>query len=283
MTVIDAHLHVWDPALAPYPWLGPALASIDRRVAFEEIEPSLRAHRVDGVILVQAADDARDTEHMLAVADRYPAVVGVVAWIPLDEPERAATELERLRQDPRVVGVRALIHDQADPDWILRPDVDAGLGVLAAAGVPFDYVTAGPTALAHIPAIAGRHPELSIVVDHLGKPPMDDAGSFARWRELLSSCADTPRVTAKLSGLYGPDAAVRESVDVAIELFGADRLMYGSDWPMSELADGPEHAWDVLAAALAGLSPEDRDAVYGGTATRVYSVPGTRAEAAEPR
>ncbi|MCU1417342.1 MAG: metal-dependent hydrolase [Schumannella sp.] len=272
MTIIDAHLHVWDPGRAEYPWLGPALAPIDRTIRFEEIEPDLVRHGVTGVVLVQAADNSEDTANMFAVADSNPLVVGVVAWVPLDEPDRASAELERLRAHPRLVGIRALVHDRADPDWILRPDVDDGLGVLEAAGVPFDFVTAGRDALAHLPVIAERHPSLSIVLDHLGKPPMDEARSFERWKELLAECAAIPRLSAKLSGLYGPASRVREAADAALELFGPERLMYGSDWPMSEVAGGRDLAWESALAALSGISGPDRNAVLSGTATRVYSL-----------
>jgi L-fuconolactonase len=274
MTIVDAHLHVWDLQTASYPWLGPHLAAIDRTVEFDEVAGSLAERGVGQVVLVQASDDAADTAHMLAVADAHPAIAGVVVWVPLDEPEAAARQLSALRADARVVGVRTLQHDRADPDWILRPEVDAGLGMLEAAGVPYDYVTAGPAAIAHLPLLAERHPELSLVLDHLGKPPLgDDAAAFAGWEALVRHAAENPRLTAKVSGLYGPPDRVRAAVDVALDTFGPSRLMYGSDWPVCELAGGLAAGWGTLDAVLAGLDAADRDALLAGTARRIYRLP----------
>ena len=277
--VIDAHQHVWDPARASYDWLTPELAPIDRRIELDEALPSMRRAGVDATILVQAADNPDDTANLLAQADRHPQVVGVVAWVPLDDADAAASALELLRQDRRVVGIRNLIHDRPDPHWILRVDVDAGLGVLEAAGVPFDYVTSSPAALAYLPAISSRHPELRIVIDHLGKPPIGGDGSARRnWRGLLAEAARNPFVSAKLSGLYasvGPmgewtTELVRPFVDDALELFGPERLMFGSDWPISVLAGGYDRVWDGLAPILDDLAPDDRAAILGGTAAAFY-------------
>ena len=279
--IIDAHQHVWDPARADYPWLTPALAPIDRAFGLEEALTAMAKAGVGATVLVQAADNAADTRHMLAVADRHPEVVGVVGWVPLDQPDVAADQLAELRLDPRVLGIRNLIHDRPDPDWILRPDVDAGLGVLEQADVPFDYVTSGPGALAHLPAISARHPRLRLVIDHLGKPPIGgDAGARKHWRGLLTEAARNPRVVAKLSGLYsavGPLDAwspelVRPFVDDALEVFGPDRLMFGSDWPISVLAGGYERVWDAVTGFVGGLAPAERAAILGGTAASFYRI-----------
>jgi L-fuconolactonase len=274
VTVVDAHLHVWDLNTASYPWLGPELHPIDRTVEFDEVEDSLTERGIGQVVLVQASDDAADTAHMLAVADTHPAIAGIVAWVPLDQPDVAARELSALRADPRVVGVRTLQHDRPDPEWILRPETDAGLGVLEAAGVPYDYVTAGPDAIAHLPLLAERHPDLSLVLDHLGKPPLDDdAAAFAGWETLLRRAAGNPRLTAKVSGLYGPPDRVHAAIDVALDVFGPSRLMYGSDWPICDLAGGLTAVWERLDAVLAGLGAAGRDAILGGTARRIYRLP----------
>jgi L-fuconolactonase len=274
MTTVDAHLHVWDLQAASYPWLGPHLAPIDRTVEFDEVAATLMQRGIGQVVLVQASDDAADTAHMLAVADAHPAIAGVVVWVPLDEPEAAARELSVLRADARVVGVRTLQHDRPDPDWILRPEVDAGLGVLEAADVPYDYVTAGPAAIAHLPLLAERHPQLSLVLDHLGKPPLgDDPAAFAGWKALLRRAAENPRLTAKVSGLYGPPDRVRAAIEVALDAFGPSRLMYGSDWPICDLAGGLPAIWETLDVVLPGLDANDREAILGDTARRVYRLP----------
>src|SRR4029079_8431776 len=138
MTVIDAHLHVWDLARADYPWLGPPLAPIDVTLGLDDVRADLRFTGVDGVVLVQAADNAEDTATMFAVADRAPEVVGVVAWARLDNPEVTARRIALLRAHPRFVGIRVLIHDMADRDWIVRPQQDASLAYLAEHRIPFD-------------------------------------------------------------------------------------------------------------------------------------------------
>jgi L-fuconolactonase len=282
MNVIDSHLHIWDLQRAQYPWLGPHLAPIDVSLGLDDVRADLRFSGVDGVILVQAADNSDDTETMLAVADQAPEVVGVVAWAPLDDPVQTAVRIAQLRAHPRFVGVRVLIHDLADRDWIVRPGPDAGLEVLAAHGVPFDYVTADPAALVHVPTICERHPDLRVVIDHLGKPPLGgSAAQLGSWRDLLVRAAASPSVYAKISGLYpvAGDATawspedLRPIVDVALDVFGPGRLMLGSDWPVSVLAGGYRRVWGELARVVAELDPADRDAVLGGTAAAFYGLP----------
>lgn len=289
MTVIDAHQHVWDPELAPYDWLGPAMAPVDRAMRFDDVRPALAAAGVTATVLVQAADHDADTDHMLATAAAHPQVVAVVAWVPLDDPDRARARLAELRRDPHVVGVRALVHEMTDPDWILRPDVGEGLALLAEAGLTFDYVTSSPTALAHVPELAARHPGLRLVVDHLGKPPVGGTpGDRADWRRLIAAAARHPQVHAKVSGLYSASGAldswttdeVRPFVEDALELFGPDRLMYGGDWPISLLAGGYARTWEACLELLAPLDPDDRAAVLGGTAARFYRIDTTLLNAA---
>lgn len=282
MTVIDSHVHVWDLERAAYPWLGPGLAPIDRTIRLDEVQPSLSAAGVAAVVLVQAADSVADTGNMLRAADQYPqTVAGVVGWVPLDEPDRAAELLDA--RDRRLVGVRSLIHDQPDPDWILHPAQDEGLGLLERAGLPFDYVTSDPAALRHLPVLADRHPDLPLVLDHLGKPPIGgSAAQRAHWRTLLTAAAENPRLVAKASGLYPSTGRlddwtpelVRPFLDDALDLFGADRLMYGGDWPVSVLAGGYARTWAALSGWARTLSAAERDAVLGGTAARVYRLAG---------
>jgi L-fuconolactonase len=264
--IIDAHLHLWDLDRAEYPWLTPEIGDLYRSIAFPEIAPVLRVRGIDGAILVQASDEAADTEVMLAAADAHPQILGVVAWSPLDDPARLAADLERWAEDPRIVGVRNLIHERP-PAWLERPVVDEGFAVLAAAGVPFDFVTADPAALAALPGIGARHPDLRIVLDHLGKPPIGgDAGERAEWYGLLAAAARNPLTVAKVSGLYaarGPmDSwtvdAVRPFVEDALDLFGPDRLLYGGDWPISQLAGGYPRTWLAIGEILAPLLPAER-------------------------
>jgi L-fuconolactonase len=285
--IIDAHQHVWNLQRAEYAWLDSGLAPIDRTVELDEVLPAMRSLGVTASVLVQSADNADDTANMLRVADEHPAVVGIVGWVPLDEPERAARMLAE--RDDRVRGVRALLHAMPDPDWILRDDVDEGLGLLEATGLAFDFVAAGPASLAHVPVVSARHPDLAIVIDHLGAPPIGGSpAARLEWKRLLAAAAENPRVSAKVSGLYsgsGDLAAwtldeVRPVVDDALELFGPERLLAGGDWPIVVLAGGYERVWTTLLDLAGALDRGARAALLGGTAARVYGLDAGRLEAA---
>ena len=277
--VVDAHQHFWDPAARSYPWLTDATPALHRRFDVEDLRPLLAATGVQRTVLVQAADHRADTDAMLAQAHRYPEVAGVVGWVPLQDPAAAADELDRLQRDPAFVGVRNLVHDHPDPDLLLRPEVDESLGLLAAAGVPFDVVAVLPRHLEHVSTLAQRHPTLRLVVDHLGHPPVgaDDGG---RWADLLRRAAEHPTVHAKVSGLYpvtGDPTAwtaadLEGPVHHALEVFGPQRLMVGGDWPVSVLHGGHVRVWRALQEVLAGLGADDRAALFGGTARAFYGL-----------
>ena len=275
--IIDAHQHVWDPERAAYDWLGPELAPIDRTFVFEESRDALRRAGVTASVLVQAADNDEDTELMLDTAARCPEVVGIVAYVPLDDAARSGERLAQLRRSKHVVGVRNLIHNLADQDWLLRDDVDAGLTAVARAGLAFDLVSVLPRHLEHATTIARRHPGLRIVIDHLSKPPVggDDREP---WWSLIEQAAQNPLVYAKVSGLYGtvggPGAwttdGIRPFFDRALEVFGPDRLMYGGDWPVSIAAGGYDRVWAALSELIGELAPDERAAILSDTAYAFY-------------
>lgn len=273
--IVDAHQHLWDLEQGDYPWLTPEAGPIYRSFHESELEPQLAAAGVDYTVLVQAADSTADTDAMLAAADRWPRVVGVVGWVPLDRPAEAAAQLDRRCDDDRFVGVRHLIHEEADPDWILRDEADPGLRLLAQRGLAFDVVAVLPRHLEHVATLATRHPDLRLVIDHLAKPPIADRG-WEPWATLLTRAAEHDNVFAKVSGLNtaaGPAwtaADLQPYVDLALDVFGPERLMYGGDWPVTLLNGDYATVWDATNELLAGLSPDERARVLGGTATDVY-------------
>ncbi|GAB2573838.1 amidohydrolase family protein [Microlunatus antarcticus] len=274
--IIDSHLHVWDLDRSPYSWIDRDVPPFNRTFTFDEVAPQLEQNGVDAVILVQADDDDRDTDLMLEVAAERPEVVGVVAYIPLERPAEAAARLEVLQANPYVVGIRNLTHDRADPDWVLRPDVDETLGLIEQAGLPWDHVAVLPRHLEHVATISERHPDLRIVIDHLAKPPIGEA-SYEPWWSLIGVAAQNPLVHAKISGLYpGADLAswtidgVRPFVDRALDVFGANRLMYGGDWPISIVAGDYGPVFDGLRTVLVGLSKAEAENVWSHTAQRMY-------------
>jgi L-fuconolactonase len=280
--LVDTHVHVWDldggPFAVTYPWLtdGP----LHRTYRLAEIESTMSATGVTAVVLVQASDSLAETDELLRVASEASVPVAVVGWLPLADPGATAREIAR-RSTSRLVGVRHLIHDEPDTTWMLRPDVSEGLTVLAAAGLTFDAVAERPDLLEQVPQVAARHPDLTIVVDHIGKPPVRSGwGSTAarRWAGLLADVAECPTVVAKLSGLAtvsAPDWSVedwRPFVEHAFECFGSQRLMLGSDWPVSTLNGTYAGVMNALLAVLDALPPRDRDRVAALTARAVYRV-----------
>ncbi|WP_035253731.1 amidohydrolase family protein [Agrococcus lahaulensis] len=269
---IDAHLHVWqDPAALD--WLTAELAPIHRGFAPTEAREAIAAAGFDRAVLVQAADSDADSEQLLALAEVHEWIAGVVGWVPLDEPSRAQRRLDELVGRP-LVGVRALIHDQPDDRLLDRPVVRETLRLLAERSLPLDVPDAWP---AHLPAATRAAAELEglvVVLDHLGKPPAN-LDELPRWREALAALAAESTTFAKVSGLHHGGRALPDEVfdavwDAALDAFGPERLMLGSDWPMPLLGDGLEPLAAQLERAIASLSRAERHDLEAGTAARAY-------------
>jgi L-fuconolactonase len=271
---IDAHQHFWDIGSGHYDWPTPSEGPIYRTFAPVDLEPELAPARVSGTVLVQTVNTLEDTDSMLANADRHPWITAVVGWVPLADPAAAERELDA-RPHPRLRGIRHLIHHEPDPAWLTREDVGQGLGVLAQRGLTFDVVAVFPNHLCLVPLLADHHPDLTIVVDHLAKPPFR-SGSWSRWQEELREAAARPNVVAKLSGLdtaagdgWTP-VEVEPAVDAALEAFGPDRLMFGSDWPVCTLVSTYGEVVAAIDRLVESLSETERQAVMGATAARIY-------------
>ncbi len=278
LDTIDAHQHFWDPRGGHYAWLERAGPELQRAFDYDDLAPYLQRHGIDATVLVQAEDSDEDTDAMFEIADTHPAIVGVVGYVPLERPEHAAARLAILQRRNKLVGIRNLIHDQPDADWLLRPDVADGLRILEQAGVPFDLVAVLPRHLEHLDYLSERVPGLPIVIDHLAKPPIG-TDRFEPWATLIRRAAMHPQVYAKISGLY-PVAGVqtcgaydlRPWIDVALEAFGPDRLMIGSDWPVAISAGGYDLTWSNLVAVITGYGPDVARAILGRTAATFYSL-----------
>jgi L-fuconolactonase len=275
-SIVDAHVHVWDAALAEYPWLVDT-PQLDDRYDLDDVADEHAAVGVRHVVLVQAADNVEDTEHMLAVAARDPRVAGVVGWLPLLHPDAATACLERWA-GRRLVGARHLIHRDPDPDLLSRRAVDDVLAELADRALTFDVCAESTHLLGLVPALAERHPQLTLVIDHLAKPPIEEHG-WEPWAGLLRRAAAAPNVVAKLSGLNtaaGVGATTDDYqpyVDHALEVFGPDRLMFGGDWPFALLAARSyRDIVEPMLGCLTALDADERRAVLSGTARRVYGL-----------
>jgi L-fuconolactonase len=272
--IVDAHLHLWDLRRSAYSWITPELGPLHTTITAERAHGELTGAGVDRAVLVQAEDSVTDTEFMLATAARHDWVAGVVGWVRLDDPAVAEAQLDRFTADPAFVGVRHLVHDDPRDDFLALPAVRASLGLLAARGLPLDVPDAWPRHLAATGELAAALPELTVVVDHLGKPPHGRA-DFPQWRAVLADVAARPNTVAKVSGLQVPGVpftadVLRPAWDAALELFGPDRLIWGSDWPMTLLTSGYAGTWDVLSGLVGELTPDEQGKILAGTAARVY-------------
>jgi L-fuconolactonase len=275
---IDAHQHFWNPDKVEYPWLTPAYSPLYRTYEPPELEPQLKAAGIDRTVLVQSANSYADTDSMLAHADTYDWIGAVIGWVPLLQPDEAARALDRYGRHPTFRGIRHLIHEEPDPDWVVRDRVIEGLEVLAERSMIFEVVAVFPNHLKHVPTLAERVPDLTLVIDHLAKPPIKDR-VLEPWLTQLAAAARYPNVYAKVSGLNTAAnwaswsaADLRPYIDAAIDRFGADRLMFGSDWPVCELAGDYATVWAETTRALEGRSRHEIDAILGGTAARVYTI-----------
>ncbi|MFF1571677.1 amidohydrolase family protein [Leifsonia sp. NPDC058292] len=276
---VDAHLHLWNLERVSYPWLTESLGPIHRTFEFGEVRPQLVQAGVDRVVLVQAANSVDDSEAMFAVADGFEEVAGVVAWVDLLDPARAHGQLDAWQARPGFVGVRHLIHDEPDPDWLGRHAVRRSLALLAERGLAFDVIGVLPRHLEHAVAIATELPTLRLVIDHLGTPPVGGADPET-WRTLMTELAARQNVFVKLSGLttLGPaghaDADdLRPWVDHALDAFGPSRMLFGGDWPVSTLADPYAATVATTRSLLAPLTPTERADILTHSAERAYALP----------
>lgn len=272
--LIDAHLHLWDLARGGYSWLTPDHGRLYASFPADRAHVELQAHNVDAAILVQAEDSERDTRFLLDTAAAHPWVAGVVGWARLDDPATAERQLDAWQEHPAFCGVRHLVHDDPRDDFLALPPVRTSLRRLGERALPFDVPDAWPRHLVAVAELAAALPDLPVVVDHLGKPPFGGE-DWARWRAALAEVAARPRTVAKVSGLHVAGRAVdvaevRPAWEVALDLFGPERLMWGSDWPMTVPGTGYAGAWATTAPLIAELTPAEQGCILGGTAARVY-------------
>jgi L-fuconolactonase len=279
---VDAHHHLWDPGRRAYPWMDESVAAIRRPFGPGDLDAAAGPQGFGQTIAVQAVSSVEETEELLDVAASSGRVAGVVGWVDLAGPEVAGT-LAALRARPggrALVGVRHQVHDEPDPGWLLRDDVGRGLAAVAAAGLVYDLLVR-ERELPAARAVARRLPELTLVVDHLAKPRIRD-GAVEPWAGELAALARQPNVACKVSGLvteadwdaWTPGQLV-PYVRHAAEVFGPDRLLFGSDWPVCLLAAGYAEVVEATVEALdrAGLGPAERDGVLGTNARRLYRLP----------
>ena len=240
---IDAHHHLWTLARGDYGWLTPELAPIYRDFRLPDLTPHLSTAGIEGTILVQAAPTEAETTFLLDIADNTELVRGVVGWTDFDAADGAA-RLEALAARNLLVGLRPMVQDIADDDWLLGPVLTPLLVAMAGAGLVFDALVL-PRHLPRLLRVIDGHPDLSFVLDHCGKPRLA-TGEIAVWQRDIALLAERPNIVCKLSGLVTEAAAdwqvadLRRAVDHVVKCFGPRRLLWGSDWPVVNLAGGYE-------------------------------------------
>jgi L-fuconolactonase len=278
---VDAHHHLWDPRVRDYPWMAaPELDRIRRPYGLDDLRRETAAAGIDRTVVVQAVSGTGETEDLLAAAAGSGGLVaGVVGWVDLEAPDVAGA-LDRLRALPggdRLVGIRHQVQDEEDRDWLSRPAVRRGLSAVAAAGLGYDLLVLAPQ-LPSAQAAVEALPQVRFVLDHAAKPPIA-SGALRPWSDELARIAALPNLACKLSGLVTEarwddwDAErIRPYAHRVLEAFGPDRVMFGSDWPVCELAASYGRVRELAGELLRDLSADERDAVLGGTARRVYGL-----------
>ena len=261
--MIDAHFHIWQLARGDYGWLTPAMGAIHRNIGLDDWRTVSRPAGITRGILVQAAPTEAEAH---GAAD----VAGVVGWADMlaaDAPQRIAA----LAQDPKLKGLRPMLHDIADPDWVLQPALAPAWGAMLDCSLTLDALVK-PVHLSRIAALAQRYPALRIVIDHGAKPAIA-TGQWHDWADALMRLAQQSHVVCKLSGLWNEAAAQAPLTTLEpyarhlVACFGPTRVLWGSDWPVLERA-GDYGAWH--AAALAWIDPAHHGDVFAGNAARVY-------------
>lgn len=280
MPIIDAHHHLWQlskPAPFDYAWLAkPEHAAIHRDFLPEDLKPKIDAVGVTHTVFVQTQHHPEENRWVLRLADENPWIVGVVGWVDLQSP--AVTEqILDCKRHPKFVGVRHITQDEPDDNFIIRPEVLRGLKALEKQQVPFDLLFFVKH-LKHAATVARAVPDLPLVIDHLAKPKIK-IQSFDDWLPQFRAAAACENIVCKLSGMvteadwkHWKPADLQPYIDHALELFGPERLMFGSDWPVSELAGSYERVFRALEECLSKLSADERDAIYYRTAKRFYGL-----------
>jgi len=271
--IVDAHHHFWDPSRRDYPWMGDELAAIRKPFGPPELQPLLGAAGVDKTVLVQTVSSLSETRELLATATSTDFVAGVVGWIDLTDPE-VAHALADLRSGPGgnfLLGVRHQVHDEADPNWLLRDDVQRGIRSVGDAGLVYDLLVRTRELPAAIET-ARRNPDVRFVLDHIAKPRIAAGPRDADWERAMGPLAGHQNVSCKLSGMVTEAdwsdwtrEDLKPYVARALEWFGPKRCMFGSDWPVCLLASEYGH----VVATMREIVGDDDD-VFGATASRVY-------------
>ena len=274
---IDAHQHFWSLGRGDYDWLTPELSILYRDFKPNDLAPLLKQHQIEGTVLVQASPTIAETNYLLSLANKHDFIKGVVGWVDFESFDVIQT-INELAKDPKIVGLRPMIQDIEDVDWMLNAEFTSVFNAIINNNLVFDALTK-PIHLPNLHRLLLRHPKLRTVIDH-GSKPVIAAREFEPWAVEMALIAKTSKACVKLSGLVTEAKEnwsiddLKPYVDHLFAYFGADRIIWGSDWPVCNLASDYTQWCETTEEILNELSTEERAAVLGGNAMRVYSLQG---------
>ncbi len=274
MDIVDSHQHFWQVGRFDYPWMSSEVPVLYRDYLPPTLAPVLEKNEVARTVLVQASNSLSESHWLLTMANDYPFIAGVVGWVDLTDAE-LEQRLAELISNPKFKGVRHLVESEPDDDWLVQPSVLKGLQTLASQSLTYDLLV-HTRHLPHVKTVAESCPELSLVVDHMAKPPIA-GGQISQWLRELKAVAMFPNVYCKLSGLvteadhsaWKPDD-LRPFVESALELFGPTRLLFGSDYPVCLLAASYDRVLDSFRELLKELNDDERSRIFSKNAVEFY-------------
>lgn len=271
--MIDTHQHFWKLARGDYNWLTSDMKTLYRDYQPEDLVPMLLENGVGGTIAVQAADSEAETEYLLTLADRYDWIVGVVGWVDL-EASSAIAGIERLSAHPKLVGLRPMIQDMEDDTWMLRDALRPAIATMVSHNLTFDALVL-PRHLVHLKMFLAKYPELTVVIDHCAKPEIRNQ-EFELWASQMKEISSFSNSFCKVSGLVteaGEDweeADLKPYIEHVIQIFGLNRTLFGSDWPVINLAS-PYGTWcKHIKEVVGNASEQNKYAFFEGNALKVY-------------
>lgn len=279
--IIDTHLHIWDLEKVEYSWLRGNKSVLARTYLPEEVLPFMQKVGVTQAILIQAANTIEETEFMLDAAQQHPWIQGVAGWLPLLDPAATQKQIQIFQQNKYFKGVRHLVHDEVNAEWLLQPAVLESLQILADHKIPYEVVGVKASHLKAAIHIAQTIPDLSMMLDHLVNPPISDVHLFPEWETLMKQVSQCSNVYAKISGLgtqvkkgdAWEAADIQSYIEFALNHFGVERCVCGGDWPVALLASNYVKTMRAYREVIENfLTSEDQAKVFHSNATLFYSL-----------
>lgn len=271
---VDAHHHLWDYNPLDYRWITDAMSILRRDFLPDDLKPELDRVGIESTVVVQARQKIEETEWLLKLATQYPFILGVVGWVPLTDPQ-VVDILEYFADSPKLKGVRHLLQDEPDENYMLRKDFNRGIDALTQFGLTYDILIFAHQ-LPQTIRFVDRHPDQVFILDHIAKPRIRD-NVLSPWAEDISELARRENVYCKISGMvteadwtHWSEEQLAPYLEIVLEAFSPCRLMFGSDWPVCLIASSYQCWFQVVTQAISQLNSEEQSMILGGTAARVY-------------